>query len=226
MKDFIDIIVCAFRSVADNKGPLLRALIWPYLVLIVLTVFEEIVLMGSHLFIVIALNLLNLIVYAMLAITVHRIVLLGPESVSRWGPDRLSYREARFALQLLILGLIYFPAAYFWFVHIVLGIGFLIIAIMITSRLSLMLPAIAVEEPMTFKMAWLMTERHQWLMLLVVILFPVFLLLPILALDNVPYSYVVTNLISIIWIVFEIAVLSIAYKKVEAFWAEAVNEEL
>lgn len=82
----------------------------------------------------------------------------------------------------------------------------------IMGRLSLVFPAIAIDEVISFKVSWDLTRNYPLLMFLVVLIFPAMFIAPVVVLRLVPYGHVFTSLITAFATVFIVAALSVSYK--------------
>ncbi|MGV7222642.1 MAG: hypothetical protein ACQ9MH_14080 [Nitrospinales bacterium] len=215
------IISTAVRSVIANWNVLLKALLFPALLYLVVGYFQASE--GNWLGIIVEL-IINYFIISLVAIPVHRVILLGPDSVSEWGFNIWSKKELMYAGVLIVMGII--PAV------ISFPLAFLVpkisteINIMITSfciilifsfwiigRLTLVLPAIAIGDKTSFKDAWDLTKKDHVSMLFVVLFFPALIIAPyyFLSLDSPLYDSIGFILYFFVE-VFAIASLSIAYK--------------
>lgn len=171
-----------------------------------------------------------------IAVTTHRIILLGRDSVSKWGFFNWGVRETVFALHIIALIFFLFFCSFIakssytatfsildlnsvpWklLVYIPLIITFVIyvVAFWVIGRVSLAFPAIAINQGVSFRYSWKLTRKHQLLMFLVVIAFPICIWIPIYLLGKIPYTASVVSVLSLITMVFEIAILSVTYKAI------------
>lgn len=132
--------------------------------------------------------------FAPFAIRCHRIVLLGPSSIApntRW---RWTRRETRFALLLILFSVTMYLGLGLLLLLLVLPISFAnailqnpqaqsylvsyvgpLLAIATTSyvfsRLSIIFPSIAIDEPLTMRSAWQMSRRNGFRLLAIIALF-------------------------------------------------------
>jgi hypothetical protein len=194
-----------------------RALLLPFAALIVLGIIES-ALGGKGAAALVW--LLKVPIYAVFAIVTHRIVLLGQDSVPAWGIGRWTRRETLFALHMLGMVLCIIPA-------LVLGAGLgalsvwvgLFVAfagsIWVFSRLSLVFPALAVDKGVSFGLSWDLTERHQWPMVVVCVVYPMLLGIPAIALSRLPNVVVaIPEILDTLLTVFTVAALSLAYREI------------
>jgi len=163
-------------------------------------------------------------IYTMLAVTIHRIILLGPESVSNWGLNIPGTRELNFFYHSFLIGVLIIPAAITAFIP---NIGIFIAAFLmayIISRLSLVFPSIATDKPVSISESWSATSNHQILMIIVVVIFPVIFSLPELIISiilNGSLALILVNIVSLITLIFIVAALSECYKLEEKPFIES-----
>ena len=158
------------------------------------------------------LSFISFMVYIILEITVHRIILLGPQSVSEWGVYMPGRREFDFLMYSIGISLCMIP---FIFLSLIPDIGFVISSISMVymmGRLSLVLPAIATDRGWSFSDSWKATKHHQILMMIVVGLFPFLISIPERMLDYIPYSGLLSSLLSAITLVLVVSALSVAFQ--------------
>ncbi len=137
---------------------------------------------------------LSIGVQAIFAITTHRIVLLGPGSVSKWGITSWSERETYFVIDVLALSVLMIPMMSLASIPV---IGLYVapaLTCWIFGRLSLVFPSIALDKGVSFKQSWELTKNHQLLMFLVVVIFPLMLAIPAVILDSMPYTFLLASL--------------------------------
>lgn len=207
--EFKKVVAGAFVYVNENKKVLLKALCIPFAAFVLL---DASTLMDLHPVLTWIFSALGIGVQAVFAITTHRVLLLGPGSVSPWGITSWTKRETFFVLHVIGLGLLMIPIALIGIIPVVGTIAALVLICWVTGRLSLVFPGIAVDEGVSFKLSWEMTEDYQMLMFLVVILFPIMLAVPVILLAFIPYTFLLSSIISTFVVVFQVAALSMAYQ--------------
>ncbi len=199
----------AFGYVFEYRKPLVKALFIP-IILLILT--EALSSQDGGYALIISMTVISFIAYTILAITTHRIILLGPGLVSPWGMNIPSKRELRFFMYSIGLGLLIIP---FGLLSLIPNVGWVIglMAIFyVISRLSLVFPAIATDHDWTFTDSWNATREHQFHMLVVVAIFPFLIGIPEQLLSNLPFMGVIVNILSALTLVFVIAALSVAFQ--------------
>ncbi|NND81074.1 MAG: hypothetical protein HKN50_01465 [Gammaproteobacteria bacterium] len=210
---FTDIFKRAVASIADNQALLLTALAWPFVAHLLISGYSGGGRMGLMMLL---LSLFSVVVNAVIAITVHRIVLSGPDSVGKWGITSWGSAETSYLLHMIGLGLLMIPAALVAFIPLIGPLIALALICWLISRLSLVFPAIATGNKLSFQESWAQTEPHQLLMFLVVMVLPLLLILPALVLMFLPFKHLLFSIFSFIATVFVIAALSHAYKFISA----------
>lgn len=203
------ILFGAFYTVYSYRGHLARALLVPFafLVAVETSAFWDIPALVDWMLYPVAWA-----IYAIIAITTHRVVLLGPESVPKWGIKSWSRRETYFILHAVGIGLILLPLALLGAIPIIGSIAAVAIYLWLLGRLSLAFPGIAIDKGVTFKLSWELTANHQIPMVLVILVPPILLGIPTLLLELAPYGWFLSNVFSSLIVVFEIAALSLAYQ--------------
>jgi hypothetical protein len=128
--------------------------------------FEKIFLPALLIFLLIMINLSILV-------TTHRIIILGEESVAKFGSYILAPREFKIFIKIIfmiiIISLPVITIAFIPYIGII--ISFLLSFILI-SRLSFVFPAISSDKNMSFLESWNYTKGHTLLTIFTVILFP------------------------------------------------------
>jgi len=182
--------------------------------------------------------LLSLFIYGLFAITCHRIVILGSNSVPSYGFKKWSMRETKFYARMIIIFLVLavignsvgfimifvvpdvkgpFEMELFitWLPEIMIGtiVGYFF------ARICLLFPAIAIDEHVDYRWAWNISNGNGWRLVVVIAILPMFTS-AVLSLLNVLYGeyFVVDMLLSILaWIltiialIIEITAISLSY---------------
>jgi len=173
-----------------------------------------------------------LIVYGaistLFAITCHRIVLLGPDSVPKHGVLQWSKREWRFfgwgfvayfymtVISALIVALLSIVAAethiggawWKWFFLVAWLPGMYVF-----SRLCVLLPATAVDERRDMRWAWDVTRGNGWRLVAVVGILPVLLwVAPGLLMGRFLVLDILLTLLGMVLLVVEISALSFSFR--------------
>lgn len=122
-----------------------------------------------------------------MAITTHRVVLLGSDTVSEWGLQKWAKRETVFTLY--VLGLLAIWETVFaldnvffgekaTYVSVIFLIVLLGLSLSINVRISLVFPSIAIGQSIGLKGSWKLAEGYERLMMQVVFIFPLLLGIP------------------------------------------------
>lgn len=203
------VLLGAFGYVYEYRTDLAKALFIPTVAILLLSAIPIQELGATQL---LALIVSHLVIYVLMAITTHRVILLGPSSVPVFGINIPRKRELLFALYLIGAGIIVLPFSLLVKIpdigrYIAMAASFYVL-----SRLSLVFPAIAIDQRRSFYDSWKATHSHQVLMIAVGIIFPSVISIPRELLDKIPYISVLVNLLSIVTMVLVIAALSVAFQ--------------
>ena len=178
-----NIIMKSIRDILDNYNVIGKALVIPTILLLILnfastsfTQADKNFTLGSLFF-----TFLSFIVDIVILITVHRILILGNESVPKWGLQKFEQREFSFFIKYFIIAIVFILVVViitvclqFIGIHIFAAIFLaMIICSIYISRVSLVFPAIAVDTKMTFKDSLEYTKGFKLLIYVTVIIFPV-----------------------------------------------------
>ncbi|ADG94503.1 hypothetical protein Arnit_2855 [Arcobacter nitrofigilis DSM 7299] len=176
----------------EKKYILMRALFIPFLILSIIEYYSTHIMISKSTFYI--LTALSFLVTIVMSINVHRILLLSEEETPKWGVYKFGQREISFILKGIGLGLlmalvfflVYFISlfigkfiqgffgsnvAYFYNILVVVVlVGFIG---MITSRISLIFPSIAIDKPLDFGDALALSKNYKLLVFMMVIIFPI-----------------------------------------------------
>lgn len=197
------------------RSQLFKALLIPFLVILTLDVLTLFI--SNYYFLTIFI-IFSLMLQILIAITTHRIILLGPEYVPQWGILKWSRRETMFTFYLLALLFMPSPMIAFRFfpimpivsnILLILGIVFLLI---IMPRLSLVFPAISIGDSYSFKKSWGLSTGFLKLMFFSVIVVPSIVSIPIRMLSTVPYTSLINSVSSSLTTIAVVTTLSVTYK--------------
>ena len=193
------IIKDAFSHSWLYRTEITKAIAFPFLGLIVLSFIYDSYLNNFGFFAKIIYELLHATIFTLLAVTCHRLVLLGRESVPKFGILSLSMREVRF-FSWIILGVIcgylimnatkmvaflIFKSDNWFFV---LQVIFIPLWLYIYSRLSVVLPATAIDKKADLAWAWNITKTNGVrLMIISAVIMLSVLLVSVMAVGTVIY---------------------------------------
>lgn len=199
----------AVGMVWEHRAALAKALAWPFVVYLLLEVLVQ--WSQSNTTVVVA-GLMAFMVQTLFAVTTHRVVMMGGGAVPEWGLRGWTMRETNFVLYGFILGLMLLPLGLLMIVPYVGPLLMIMSMAYVVGRLSLVFPAIATDQPITFTDSWRMTESHQLLMVLVVVVIPLVLALPVVFMTTTPLARTVASILMLPVTVVVVAALSIAYQ--------------
>ena len=210
MNDIKRAIWGAFGYMYEYRVPLAKALLVPFVLLLLLDYTMDPELGGG---LIVPLSLLYLVIYAVIAVITHRVILLGPESVAEWGLYIPQKREFYFFLYSVGLGLCMIPVGLLAIIIPVVGVVVSVLVMLyLISRLSLVFPAIATDKEWSFSDSWKATEKHQPLMIVVIVVIPLLFAIPEQLLSMVPYLDFLVVLLWVFSMVYLVAALSVAFQ--------------
>lgn len=237
-----EIINDTFGLLVKKRDVLAKALIIPFILLLIIDYYEKsfsivsnsgnISINFSLLFFII----LSLVISIIVAITVHRILLIEENPIPKWGFFKFGSREFKYLAFSFLIGLVCIPAFIFMFIPIVGIIITLITVLIIISRMSLVFPAIALNENMSIIDSWNQTKNFKLITFFSIIIFPTIIALVV----GVVYSLVINFLVNVVSVhlnilyvilnffitVLVVATLSSTYKFIKKYsFIEKVNEE-
>lgn len=158
-----------------------------------------------------------IMVHTVFAIAIHRVILLGPESISRGGIYVWTERETRFAVRLaaliILVVIIFFSPLALGF----LALPFLFFVLALAApRLALVFPAIATGKTLEFNTAWDLSKDYWLTLFLIGIFIPILILLPNSILQELPYGSSIANVYGIFSSIFFVVCYSLAFRHVTA----------
>lgn len=192
-----EIIKVTFEKLFSKWQAVTKALIFPLIILMVVEVYTK-QMQTAKTFSATEfgiLMILSVLASVYIAVTTHRILLLGEESVPSWGSFRFTYRELTYLGKTFLLAfLLAIPIVIVSLVGNFFALAGLMIAVILFSRLSLVFPAISIDEPLSFRDSWELTKDYKFLTFLTLILFPSILALVV----GFVYSIVIGFLMKLI----------------------------
>lgn len=213
---FHKIFLASIYLIVDRRDRLAKALLVPFLLLFAL---DAILLAKPPQAITWALEIPKLAVITLYAIMTHRIVLMGTDSVGEWGLRHWTSRETAFVGRLSLISVSYVTVylAILMKNNIVTALCIFLV-IYLDARLSLVFPACAIDQRITFKTSWQLTKNHQALMALIVVLVPILFAVPVIIITKwLPHSFFVTRITHAFMSVFVIANLSLTYGEIARY---------
>jgi len=158
------------------------------------------------------LYIISLIIYTSVAISTHRIILLGPSSIPKHGFYIPSKRDIKFILYTLVIGILMIPTIILVYIPYA-GVVVMMIAIFyLLGRLSLVFPAIAIDQNLSISESWKNSKNYQFSMMIIVSIFPFIVSIPEKLLSYIPHTEILVNILGLITTVFVVAALSTAFK--------------
>lgn len=158
-------------------------------------------------------TLVELFLYASIAVTIHRIVLLDPNSDIP-SPLEPKKRVFKFILYTIAVGIICIPAGFLALVPVI-GVTLTIFAMgYIAGRFALMFPSVAIDRELTFKESWSFTQYHHITMFLVVGVIPFIVNIPIRLMSGSPTMAIIANILSAATTVYLVTTVSVCYERI------------
>lgn len=222
----------AYKGAWEHFGEMLRLIWLPGLLYLALSVASAFVDRETQRFLAIVIDFASLFLWPIIAVAWHRFILIGDAPA---GNFNLSFgrREARFLLFSIFLVLLFMPGAILMVVAVTMpqtmtssllsffGLLLLFVSLYFFVRLSLLLPAVSVDDPINPRLVLERTRGNFWRLAAVLVLaaLPVLIVAgllgglivlgPLVALA----AMIAIALASIFFAVVNVAVLSIAYRE-------------
>jgi hypothetical protein len=171
------------------------------------------------------------VVSALAAISCHRVLLLGPVSVPKFGVGHLGIRELSFIAAMLFLGFLFGIVQLFSDLiitqvtgplrtaeHVGYAIGIIVAlpSCYLFARLAFMLPSIAIESRAPLPEVWQLSSRNGWRLVLLLVFMPWLMkLLQWNIAQTIPDNTIATVANTTLYALFlplEIALLSVSYR--------------
>lgn len=186
-----------FQLIFDKKYKIMKALFIPFVILTIIEYFTTANVKESigsaNYYVLIG---LSLIVTIIMSITIHRILLLDEDATPKWGIYKFTGREVTFSLKAIGLGLLlglvgmilffitgflgkavqgFLGQEFVVYYNIVTIIAILAFLGMIFSRVSLVFPAVSIDNPIDFSDAFEISKDYKLLIFVCVLLIPAIL---------------------------------------------------
>ncbi len=233
--DVIAAISEAYRGAWTHAGEMIRLIWLPGLIYIGLSVAAALIDLRKQVGLGMLIQAASLFLWPIIAVAWHRFILIGDAATGAF-QLRFGRREARFFLVSIFLVLLFMPG--FIIVSMVaalndpahamtaslvsfLGLILVMVGIYYFIRLSLLLPAVAVDEPVNARLVLERTRGNFWRLVALYVLggLPVIVLFwgiaMLLATAHVPavVPFALYALIYIFFAIVNVAILSIAYRE-------------
>ncbi|PKQ09299.1 MAG: hypothetical protein CVT73_03270 [Alphaproteobacteria bacterium HGW-Alphaproteobacteria-12] len=239
MSDRLDIVATvgeAYKGAWGHLGEMIRLIWLPVILYLAISLIGMFVNPGEQLALALLLNLATLFLWPVIAVAWHRFILIGDAPPGRFHFS-FGRREARFLMISVFLILLLVPGGLLMEGGVTLaerqpqsmtgsllsffGLLILFVSIYFSIRLSLLLPAVSVDDPVNPRLILERTRGNFWRLVAVIILvaLPVLIIAlllgalfsggPVLAVA----AAVALAFISIFFAVVNVAVLSVAYRE-------------
>ena len=196
------IINLTFLPVFENKTALIKALFIPLILIVVLTKMS--LMYPTSTLVSFSTAVLMFLINITIAITTHRILLLGSQSIPKWGLFKFGSREFQFFVTSAIIAIIITVVVFIGSLPLsflpksLVASGVLVIsvifAVILFSRFSLALPSIAIDKQISISDAWEYTKHYKLLTFFTIIVFPLLFAFII----GVVYTLVIGFLVKVI----------------------------
>ena len=181
------IIVNTFDTIFKNSSQLIQKLFIPIFLISIINYFIPLLISSDLIkqininnvdFKILSIPLLLFFVLLMsnisIAITTHRVVILGNDSIPKFGSFIFGLREFKFLFKSILMTIIIsIPVIISFFIPIVGYFLAVMLALILVSRFSFVFPALACDEKMSFLEAWKYTKNYKFLSLFTIIIFPI-----------------------------------------------------
>ena len=244
-KMYKNLIMKSIRDIFDNYEVIGKALVIPTVLLFVLNFASTAMTSPDKHFSIASIFFifLSFLVDIVILITVHRILILGNDSVPKWGIQKFEKREFAFFQKYLIIALVFIvvvvlTTAFFQIFGVnIFASMFLSMSVcaVYLSRISLVFPAIAVDTKMSFRDSFEFTRDFKLLIFVTVIVFPVVFSLVIGGIYTFIISMLVASLsphlnflmvlLNVIISVFLVSALSNTYMYISECLSHNANDE-
>jgi len=178
-----NLIMKSIKDIFDNYEVIGKAIAIPILLLLFLNIASTTFTPSAQRFSLVSIffSFLSILVDIVILITVHRILILGNDSIPKWGIQKFEQREFSFFLKYLIVAIAFvvtvvLVTAFLQFLGINIFISIfltMMVCAVYLSRISLVFPAIAVDTKMSFRDSFEYTRDFKLLIFVTVIVFPI-----------------------------------------------------
>ena len=235
----------AYRLLVGSPGLFVSTLLIPGILLLVIGLFSIYLRNGEVDAVDFILTAIYYYTVTVFAITCHRLVILGDGSVPVYGQLSWSNREWRFVGLFLVVGLTLLAGFLLgWLPFVFLGtvlaskskiwlIPLVSVAVVCVfgatyyaARISLILPACAIDKRLGIRESMVLTENNGWKMVFIVFGMPFVLALvtDLLKVNSTIFEYLFEPLWVIVYL-FEVTLLSMAYKELSSGKLDTSNHE-
>ncbi|MDD2896527.1 MAG: hypothetical protein PHG81_10990 [Aliarcobacter sp.] len=181
-----EIINNSFSLLVKKRDILARALLIPFILLSIIHYIGKIYPNIN--------SFSSLIISIIIAIATHRILLKEEEFPVKWGYFEFGSREFKYLGNTLFIGILCLPSLFCLFIPII-GIPLtVVICLILISRMSLVFPAIALDEEMNVWDSWNNTKNYKLITFFSIIVFPTIITLAV----GIVYGLVINFLVKVV----------------------------
>lgn len=181
-----EIINNSFSLLVKKRDVLARALLIPFILLSIIHYIGKIYPNIN--------SFPSLIISTIIAIATHRILLKEEEFPVKWGYFEFGSREFKYIYHTLFIGLLCLPSLFCLFIPTI-GIALtVVICLILISRMSLVFPAIALDEEMSVWDSWNNTKNYKLITFFSIIVFPTIITFAV----GIVYGLVINFLVKVV----------------------------
>ncbi len=223
-----EIINNSFSLLVKKRDVLAKALLIPFFLLLIIHYITKIYpsINSSP----------SLIISIAVAIATHRILLNEEEFPIKWRYVEFGSREFKYIRYTLFIGLLCLPSLLCLFIPIIGIFLTVIICLILISRMSLVFPAIALDEEMSVWDSWNNTKNYKLITFFSIIVFPTIITLAVGVVYGLVINYlvkVVSSQLDILYVILDlfitvlvVSTLSSTYKFIGKYgFVKTIKEE-
>ncbi|MCW8857531.1 MAG: hypothetical protein OQJ95_09220 [Kangiella sp.] len=199
------VLSSTLSTIGSNKIALLRM---SYLPVACFLIIEVWLLKSESRILLLVGIVLNIYIYSIFCIGIHRLNLIGKGANQTLGNIRLKFRECKYIGYLFIIGLFTSLAKMAVFIPYIGQLLAIVLVIYVFSRLVLVLPAVAIDRSLSIKEAFHITKDHRLEIFILLGVIPTLIILPLYLLDYSLMSQIISSIYTTIIMIFNIGLIS------------------
>ncbi|ACV25656.1 hypothetical protein [Kangiella koreensis] len=203
------VLSSTLTNVENNKIAFLRLSYLPIVCFLIIEIW--LIKSESRILLILAI-LLNIYVYSIFCIGIHRLNLIGKRANPPLGNIRLKLREWNYIGYLLIIGLFTGLAQIVGLIPYIGHYLAIVLVIYVFSRLALVLPAVAIDRSLSIKEALHISKQYHLETFLLLGVIPTLTILPLYLLDYSLISQIVSSIYTTTIMIFNIGLISQTYE--------------
>ncbi|MFH0784581.1 MAG: hypothetical protein V2B20_21860 [Pseudomonadota bacterium] len=216
MKSIFHIYATAFKALINNQKYLFKSVIIPFCIIVFLELLSS---ENDNYLKGFISGLIDLLAYCYMVINTHRIIIIGSGSVSNFGIYKPTSREISFLAHFIGMSLLFTPFILTFLIpqlsmEIILPC-LIVMIIYVSSRLSLVFPAIAIDAGWSYSDSWLATKDYKLLIFCTIGLIPVFITGILMGLNYFLDVEIISAILSTAATMIFVAIVSATYQFIE-----------